>query len=338
MKHLSTLFLSLGLLALVLGAILAGFAANEIYFLRPVRGAEEITITISPGASLKAISRTLADQRLVSSPKLFAWYVRWRDLDRSLNHGTFTITRGTSMHRILNLLALEGRAERTITIIEGWRLRDIAVYLEINGISQTDFWKVVGTPLMIANDSVSPTNNFSETFSFIRAKPSQASLEGYLFPDTYRIFADATAEDIVRKMLANFEARVGAISYEDLILASIIEREVVHEDDRRRVADIFLRRLEAGWPLQADSTVNYVTGKQTPALSREDRELDTPFNTYQYPGLPPAPISNPGLVSIKAVQNPLPNDFWYFLTDAAGGVHYARTLEEHNDNKARYLR
>ncbi|MBI4133255.1 endolytic transglycosylase MltG [Candidatus Uhrbacteria bacterium] len=308
MKHLGTIFFCVGLLALIFGAVVAGFAANEIYFLRPAENALRVTLTISEGATLKEIARQLADQRLVSSPRLFEWYVRSRDLDRALGQGTFEIMRGTNMRGIANLLTLEGQQEETITIIEGWTRNEIADYLVSFGISRDDFLR--------ASDG----------------------LEGYLFPDTYRIFADATADDIVQKMRANFDTKVGTISQADLILASIVEREVALDEDRRMVADIFMRRQNVGWALQADSTVNYVTGKDTPSLSLEDRDLDTPYNTYLYPGLPPGPISNPGLSSIEAVRNPLPNDFWYFLTDAAGNVHYAETLDGHNENKARYLR
>lgn len=307
MRQLGTIFFCFGLLALIFGAVVTGFAANEIYFLRPAENAPRVTITISEGATAGEIARQLADERLVSSPRLFEWYVRVRDLDRAVGQGTFEIARGTSMRAIANLLTFADRPEKTITVIEGWTRREIADYLVSVGIPRDDF--------LAASEG----------------------LEGYLFPDTYRIFSDATAEDIVQKMRANFDTKVGVISRDDLILASIVEREVARDEDRRMVADIFRRRLDVGWALQADSTVNYVTGKRTPSISLADRDLDSPYNTYRYPGLPPGPISNPGLSAINAVRNPESNDFWYFLTDTEGNVHYARTLEEHNENRARYL-
>ncbi len=307
-QRLAIIVVATGLLAPLFGAVLAGFAVNEIYLLKPADGAEEVSIDIAEGATLKEVSRLLADGRLVSSPRLFEWYMRWRDLDREIRQGPFHIERGTSMRRIADLLtALAGR-ERAITIIEGWTRNDIADYLATFGIPREEFLEL------------------SEGF------------EGYLFPDTYRIFESARAVEIVEKMRANFDRRVGTITSDDLILASIVEREVAGDEDRRMVADIFRRRLEIGWALQADATVNYVTGKNTPAISAEDRDLDSPYNTYKYRGLPPGPISNPGLSAINAVRNPTPNEFWYFLTDTAGNVHYAETLDEHNENKARYLR
>lgn len=308
MKHLPIIFFCFGIFLLIFGAVLAGFAANEIYFLRPAEGAPPVTVEVPAGASLDEVARLLADERLVSSPQLFEWYVRWRDLDRSIQPGTYTIARGTSMRQIANLLTSIGNRELTITTIEGWTRTDMADYLVTVGIPRADFLA------------------------------ASAGLEGYLFPDTYRIFSDATAADVVAKMRANFDAKVGEISRDDLILASIVEREVATDRDRRLVADIFLRRLEIGWALQADSTVNYVTGKDTPAISATDRNLDSPYNTYRYRGLPPGPISNPGLSAINAVRNPVSNSYWYFLTDPAGNVYYASSLDEHNENKAKFLR
>lgn len=299
------IFLVIGFLTLIFGAVLVGFSANEIYFLQPT-GSEAIRIDIQPGATVSEISQILVDEKLISSPLLFKLYVRQRNLETEFQRGTFLIVRGTSIRKIVNLMTgIVPKGELQITIIEGWAIREISAELESLGIKE---------------NQIAP------------------KLEGYLFPDTYRIFKDATADDLVRKAQTNFEEKVGAISKEDLILASIVEREVRGEQDRGMVADLFQRRLKIGMALQADSTVNYVTGKNTPALSAEDKALETPYNTYKYRGLPPGPISNPGIEAINAVRNPIPNQYLYFLTDHQGGVHYARTLEEHNQNKAQFLR
>jgi UPF0755 protein len=184
----------------------------------------------------------------------------------------------------------------------------------------------------------------------LAAKPAGTSLEGYLFPDTYRLFKKATPGEIVGELAANLERRLegaglaekiaasGHSLHEILTLASIVEREVRSPEDRRLVADIFWRRLAAGLALQADSTVNYATGKSVAAASAEDLKTASRFNTYRYPGLPPGPICNPGLSAIRAVLEPEPNRYWFFLTDDEGQVHYAATFEEHTQNKARYLR
>ncbi|MCH8049733.1 endolytic transglycosylase MltG [Patescibacteria group bacterium] len=126
--------------------------------------------------------------------------------------------------------------------------------------------------------------------------------------------------------------------HEVITLASIVEREVRSAEDMANVADVFLKRLDIGMALQADSTVNYVTGKDTPAISLDDREIESPYNTYKYPGLPPGPISNPGVAALQAVVNPSSNPYLYFLTTPEGEVIYAQTHEGHVENKAQYLR
>lgn len=297
--HLVYVFFCIGLLFLITFAISAGFVVNELYFLKPVKDAPKVTITITEGTPAGQVVDMLHQAKLVSSPLLLSGYLRWRSLEGAIRTGKFELTRGTNLRELVRILSTDGVREKVITIPEGWTTRQIADYLRVPEIS--------------------------------------TSLEGYLFPDTYRVFDDATAEDIIRKMQDNFERKVGEIDYDTLILASIVEREVAGSEDRRKVADLFLRRLKIGMALQADSTVNYVTGKNTPALSAIDRNLDTAYNTYLHRGLPPTPISNPGLDSINAVRNPEPNPHWYFLTDTEGSVHYARTLEEHNQNKRRYL-
>lgn len=286
-----------------------------------------MTIIIPEGATQAEISEQLVGANLISSPFLLKIYAKLRGADTQFQSGTFDIVRGSSMRRIVNQL-IESRADETsVTIIEGWTVPEIADYL-------------AGTTDIMAEAYVAATRSvaWQEEFAFLNVKPASRDLEGFLFPDTYRILKQASAEDITRKQLATFEIKVGDISYDDLILASIVEREVRGLRDRRTVADLFKRRLEAGVGLQADSTVNYVTGKNTPAISIEDTKIDSPYNTYKYRGLPPGPISNPGLESVNAVHNPLANDHWFFLTDREGDVHYAKTLEEHNVNKLRYLR
>lgn len=327
MKNLVIIFFCFGLLVLIFGAVLVGFAANEIYFLRPAEGAETITAVVPAGVTQNEIGALLVKERLVSSRLLFKLYTKWRGADTQFQYGTFEIVRGSSIRKIVNQLTVSQADEVMITMIEGWTIREMAAYLEeATAIATDDFLESATASL------------WQEEFAFLGAKPSSRDLEGFLFPDSYRILKSAAAEDVIRKQLTAFAVKAGEISYDDLILASIVEREVRGEQDRRMVANLFQRRLKIGMGLQADSTVNYVTGKNTPALSAEDKELDTPYNTYKYRGLPPGPISNPSLESIDAVRRPFANDYWFFLTDSEGNVHYGKTLEEHNVNKARYLR
>lgn len=185
--------------------------------------------------------------------------------------------------------------------------------------------------------------------SVLKAKPQYVSYEGYLAPDTYRIYKDATLEEVINKLIAwrlnSLEPEIfenikisRKTFFEILTMASILEREVRSIADKKLVADIFWRRLSKNWALQADSTVHYAVAKEGNVFTTaKDRQTDSLWNTYKYPGLPPSPICNPGLDSIQAALYPEANNYWYFLTDKDGGVHYAKTLEEQNVNKYKYL-
>jgi UPF0755 protein len=161
--------------------------------------------------------------------------------------------------------------------------------------------------------------------------------EGYLFPDTYRFYLDATSEDVIKRMKDTFLKKVGNINKDDLILASIVQREVAGAEDMKIVAGIFKKRLVKGIALQADSTVNYVTGKSNPRSLIKDTKIDSPYNTYKYPGLPPGPISNPGLSAILAVKNPETSPYLYFLTTPDNKVIYSKNFEEHKQARFKYL-
>ncbi|PIP75593.1 hypothetical protein COW86_02945 [Candidatus Kuenenbacteria bacterium CG22_combo_CG10-13_8_21_14_all_39_9] len=242
------------------------------------------------------------------------------------------------------LVAGEIPQEWELTVIEGWTVKDIAWRLENMGKFQTK-------ELFEATGVNQPNNKFNfdiSSYDFFSDKPAMANLEGYMFPDTYRFFAYATIDDIVRKMLNNFDKKLtlqlrqdiqaqGKTIFDIITMASIIEREVMTDNDRAIVSGIFWKRFEAGVPLQADSTINYITGKKTPALSAEDLKINSFYNTYLYGDLPPGPISNPGLASIKAAIYPAASDYWYFLTDSQSNVHYGRDFEEHKANKEKYL-
>lgn len=172
-------------------------------------------------------------------------------------------------------------------------------------------------------------------------------MEGYLFPDTYLFTIDVTGEDVVETMSANFDEKIADIKQdvlrskkdlsEIIIMASIIEREVQSVEDKKIVSGIFWKRIEIGMPLQADSTLTYEVGKTSAELSTEDLRTDSPYNTYTNRGLPPTPISNPGLDSIQAAVEPSSSPYLYFLTDEEGAVHYAKDFEEHKLNKAKYI-
>lgn len=172
--------------------------------------------------------------------------------------------------------------------------------------------------------------------------------EGYLFPDTYYIPRDMTFTDLIEHMRKTFEIRIepyrdsilasGLSEKEVVTLASIIEREAKDVESMGMVAGILRNRLDAGMPLQVDATFDYLLGKESSELTLDDLAIDSPYNTYDRIGLPPTPISNPGLAAIEAVLYPTQTDYFYYLTGSDGTFHYAKTFDEHRLNKARYLR
>jgi UPF0755 protein len=188
---------------------------------------------------------------------------------------------------------------------------------------------------------------FSEEFDFIKEKPS-SYLEGYLFPDTYEIDKNLNLEDIIFRMLYNFEDKVDFSLREEIkaqdknlfeimIMASLLEKEVSDSEDKKIVSGILWKRLEEGMALQVDATIIYLTGKKTTRVSLSDTKIDSPYNTYKYRGLPPAPITNPGLDSILAAIYPEDSSFWFYLSTPQGETIFSETLEEHNIAKNKYL-
>jgi UPF0755 protein len=192
--------------------------------------------------------------------------------------------------------------------------------------------------------------DFSQEFSILADKPKSYGLEGYLFPDTYRIFNQAPVLDVIEKMLGNLDAkftpmmradiaRQGRTIYQVITLASIIEKEVRIAEDRKIVSGIFWNRLAIGQALGSDATLSYILGDKDAAHSIEQTKIDSPYNTYHYAGLPPGPICNPSLDAIIAAIYPAATDYYYFLTDPKSGkTIFSKTLEEHNRNKQKYLK
>lgn len=332
-------------------AALAVIAWTGAYLSTPV--AKDDLFVIAPGESASSVVMGLKDEGYVRSALFFRLALRESGFSTKLQPGSYDLSGARSFDDVISILTSgkPSAEEVVLRVIEGWTLRDIAAELERLGLATRDeLYAVTGRPAV--NAWVDPSASgidLSEEFPFLAEKPSSVSLEGYLFPDTYRIYRDATARDIVEKLLGNFGDRVdarfradieasGRTLFEAVTMASVVEREARTDEDRRMVADIFWRRLDAGMGLESCATVNYVTGKDSPAVSYEDTQIDSLYNTYKYAGLPLGPIGNPGLSSLRAVADPEPNDYWFFLTDTEGNMHYARTLAEHNRNKSRYLK
>ncbi len=254
------------------------------------------------------------------------------------------------------------REEVTLTIIPGWTLRQVADYLVAQGFASTtkDVYRVTGEPAMLKSQTAdSAFSQVMKGLELVGRRSLSISHEGYLAPETYRVFRDATLQEVIQKLLAerNKEMRAafpneGDESTEPLsgklkdvsvaevmTMASIIEKETRAAEDRPIVADILWRRYLKGWALQVDSSVHYVADRTGDVFTTDnERAIDSPWNTYKYPGLPPGPICNPSVESINAALHPEANRYWYFLTGTNGQMYYAATLDEHNSNRVKYLR
>lgn len=250
-------------------------------------------------------------------------------------------------------------AEKTVKVLEGWDLRDIANSLEsAELVSSEKFFSTLGEPQTDYRRVVGEEQpyDFSSEFSFLLDKPKYYGLEGYLFPDTYRVYASSTPIEIARRMLINFDKKLtpqmradiksqGKTIYEIITLASLIEKEApidyqsVDDTDAKLIAGVFLNRLAIGQGLQSDATLSYIFDDDKPAHSGAELEIDSPYNTYKYRGLPPGPICNPGILAIKAAIYPTKTAYNYFLTPKGKReVIYAQTYEEHLNNKYEYLK
>jgi len=229
------------------------------------------------------------------------------------------------------------RPEKVITIIEGWNIKQIDSYLSEQGIKLDK---------KLADFKVS---DYQADYDFLTDAPAKADLEGYLFPDTYRVFASTTADDIARKMLSNFKAKVSPemmteISrqkktlHQIITMASVVEKEVTSKNDMKIVAGIFWDRIKNGQALESCATLAYILGENKAQYSYEDTRIKSPYNTYLNRGLPLGPIANPGLNAISGTIYPTYTDYNYFLSrpDTKETV-FSKTYEEHTANKQKYL-
>jgi len=301
------------------------------------------TFTIQPKWGSVIISQELENQGFIRNWVVFELYIWYQGSSGLLQPGNYDLKLNSNIKEIVRFLTRKPEAltfkEVTLTFIEGWNNQQYAEYLVKQGFGQEqDFFNIIQKKQLWWSD-----------YAFLSSRPKELDLEGYLFPDTYRVYEDAKVEDIVKKMLNNFGKKLtpellteiekqGKTVHEILTLASIIEKEVPNDHERKMVSDIFYKRLENNIGLQSDATLNYITGKGTVRPSLEDTRLDNPYNTYKYRGLPPGPICNPSLSSILASIYPTPNEYFYFLTTPEGKVIYSKTYEEHLAAKRKYLK
>jgi len=315
---------------------------------------QDVQFLVSPGESVSQIGKNLAEADLIKSKFYFKVYVLLSGVQAKFQAGEYGLNPGLSIKKIVKILT-GGEAlskERTIKIIEGWNIREISQYFEREGMFQSEeLLELVGFPQVDyrTNKEMPTPRNYADRFDFLKDKPAYYSLEGYLFPDTYRIFKDAILDDIVLKMLDNFSqkltpemraeiARQGKTIYEIVTMASLLEKEVRSEEDMKIVSGIFWDRIKNKQALESCATLAYILGVK-PQYTNEDTKVDSPYNTYQNRGLPPGPISNPGLKAIRAAIYPEYTDYNYFLSRPdTGETVFAKTYKEHIRNKAKYFK
>lgn len=275
---------------------------------------KEFTFVVADGESISGIAERLKKQKLIKNSFLFKILVKIKKLDQKIQAGSFLLSPSLDNLSLARKLTI-GSFDVWITIPEGLRKEEVAEKINAKlPIDKNEFIK--------------------------NAK------EGYLFPDTYLIPKNYSAIDIIKLMENNFSQKVPSLKdQETLILASIVEREAMVAKDRPIVAGILLKRFQNGWPIEADATTQYALGFSSEEktwwkknLTLDDLKIDSPYNTRKNLGFPPMPICSPGLAAINASFAPLKTSYWYYLSDKDGLMHYAVTLDEHNNNINKYLR
>ncbi len=315
--------------------------------LLPVSSADEnktVLVSIPPGAGTGQIGQILAGERVIHSAFAFRIYTRLMGLDKEFIAGQYELSPAADMKEIINKI-IKGEVyldTQWFTIPEGFTVEQMAESLTARQLMNGRRF------LEIASH---PPESLVEQFPFLKdaaGSDCRYALEGYLFPDTYQISRGASEEEIVYLMLSRmkriidsrFEQRVrelGMTTHQVITLASIVEKEAVAAGERKRIASVFFNRLADNYLLQSCATVQFVLGEAKPVLSTRDTLIESPYNTYLNPGLPPGPISAPGESSIKAVLYPEQSSYYYFVSknDGSGEHYFSRTLQEHNLNKAR---
>jgi len=310
--------------------VIIAFIVSYAYYLgesnKPIilpEDKEEVSLTIEKGMTTSEVADYLKEQGLIGRPELLRVYM-FLNTEKKIQAGYYLIPADNLTLSSLVDQLQKGSFEVKLTFIEGWRIEQYDQYLR---------------------DQVS--DEYADRFM-----ASDFIKEGYMFPDTYIIDRSYEPENLASTMRNTFKKRYsqdlidtaefkGMSMDEVVILASIVEREMNISSERPIVAGILYKRWKKGWALQADATLQYAKGNTQnwwPQAARSDyKELNSPYNSYMFKGLPPEPICNPGLKAIEAVVNFENNSYWFYLTDKNGVTHYAETLEEHNENVAKYL-
>ncbi len=339
--------LLLCVMVVVIGIIMAGWNWIDRSFFAPVDAQDQtpVAFTVASGSSLTKVANNLESAGLIHNRTVFKYYADFLGYGQKIQAGDYQVNKAMSMHEIMNLLTTgDGNPiTRNITIIPGWTITDMAAYLKNQGVIQTEEEFL---SLCRNGQDFSAYYYISDVLKTQNVASRLYVLEGYLAPDTYEIYTDATAQDIIKKLLSQTEA-VYQDSYHDraqelgmtmdqvIALASMIEKEA-KTNDFSKVSAIFHNRLKQNMTLGSDVTIKYVSGVKRMSLTNEDLNVDSPYNTYRYKGLPLGPICSPSGAAIEAALYPdeqfIAENFLYFCSKDpnTGELHFSRTLEEHN--------
>ncbi|GAB6274680.1 MAG: endolytic transglycosylase MltG [Peptococcaceae bacterium] len=326
-------FLAGLVLAIFLSVLYVNALVNPVF---PASKNKLITVIIPPRASSAAVGKILYEHGLVRAPLVFQVYSRLKGVDGKLKTGRYYFSLKQGVPEITAQL-VKGPDAVVFTIPEGFTVYQIADLLDRRGLVEKEaFLKAAAAA------------NFN--YSFLTYLPlSWRRLEGYLFPDTYRVNHGTSAQKIIEMMLDRFNRTVKKLNYEKqarqagltlhqaVIIASLVEREAKKEDERPLIAGVIMNRLQKRMPLQVDATVQYALGSQRAKLYYKDLQVDSPYNTYKIPGLPPGPIACPGESSLLAAVKPSPTSYLYYVAKPDGSHAFASTLAAHNINRKRYL-
>ena len=293
--------------------------------LPPSSSEEVVNFEVPIGSSARVVAKRLLEEQLIRSEYAFRIIVRHRRTGKRLRAGIYALRRNMAVWHIVDEFEKGQVRLVNLTIPEGLTTAAIAQLWETAGF---------GTAAVFQEATESPR--------LLKAYGLEGkTVEGYLFPNTYKLAKGTTAEKAVEMMLNEFKHRwveafdedaqnLGLTRHEIVTLASVIEKEAQSKAERPRIASVFHNRLKHKWRLQADPTVLYALGNPKRLLTRADLKVDSPYNTYRYKGLPPGPIANPGIDSIIAALRPETTDYFYFVAIGEGKHHFSKTLSEHN--------